>query len=138
MAKLTDEEVMSWLNKDVIRELDIMPAKYIYRTDLNTSIWHIRECFWIWRELMYRDNTDTEQRIQAWQYVKAYAKILKDKNEWDHNHGIPKDHEWRKLTPNTPRWIGYYMRNPDKQAAMHEYRKWWEEATGRKYDASRT
>jgi hypothetical protein len=134
---MDDKEVMKWLQKDYIEELDIMPAKRIYLEDRNSSLWHIRECFWIWREVMYREG-EVSKKIQAWQYVKAYAKILKDKNQWDHNHGIPLDYEWKKLTPNTPRWIGYYMRHPEEQARMHEYRTWWEEQTGRSYKNATT
>lgn len=130
---MDEKDVRYWLNADVILEMDIMPAKTIYRTDYNTSIWHIRECFWIWREVMYREGSEPEQRIQAWHYVRAYSKIMKDKDQWDHQHGIPLDYEWKKLRPNTPRWIGYYMRHPEEQAAMHEYRMWWEEQTGRSY-----
>ncbi|MHA2063939.1 MAG: hypothetical protein ACXABY_06095 [Candidatus Thorarchaeota archaeon] len=131
---MDDKNVASWLKRDVIEEIDIIPAKFIYSTDFNTSVWHIRECFWIWREVMYREGGTKEQSLQAWQYVKAYAKILKDKGHWNHQSGTPLDKEWKTLTPNTPRWIAYYMRHPDEQAEMHEFRLWWERKTGRSYN----
>lgn len=132
-----DEHIVSqWLNADVIEELDIIPAKFIYATDFNSSAWHIKECFWIWRDVMYGEGK-AEQRIQAWQYVKAYAKILKDKGQWDHKHGIPLENNWRNLLPNTPKWIGYYMRHPEEQAEMHAYRMYWEKKTGRSYQDAR-
>jgi hypothetical protein len=130
---MDDRTVMDWLHKDDVEEINIMPAKRIYLEDFNSSIWHIRECFWIWREIMYREKSTNDQRIQAWQYVKAYAKILKDKKQWDHDHGIPAEHGWANLTPNTPRWIGYYMKHPEEQAVMHSFRQWWERRTGKKY-----
>ncbi len=132
---MDDRTVLEWITKDDVKEMEIMPAVTIFKTDFNSSVWHIRECFWIWREIMYREKSSAEQRIQAWQYVKAYSKILKVKEHWDHAHGIPKEHGWAGLTPNTPKWIGYYMKHPKEQSVMHAFRQWWEKRTGRKYNA---
>lgn len=123
---MDDAIVNDWLQRDVVEEMEIMPARFIYATDFNMSIWHVRECFWIWREIMYKEDKNMSYRVQAWQYVKAYSKILKAKNQWNYRHGIPLEHKWDNLTPNSPQWIAYYMKHPDEQEAMHTYRRHWE------------
>lgn len=121
----SNKEIDTWLRKDYIEDVEITPAATLYTTDFNMAIWTVRDLFWRFRDLMYQGKNN-ELRIQSWQYVKAYAKILKAKNQWDHEAGIPIEHGWTNLQPETSQWISYYMRHPEDQALMQAYRKWYE------------
>ncbi len=123
---------------DDIVQLEICPARTIYQAErFGTSVWHIRECYWIYKELMYEDD-DREAQIQAWCYVKAYTKILKEKKAWDYEHGAPfPDPEWKSLAPNTTEWIAHYMSHPKDQGDMHAYKRNWE-LERRRHNANKT
>lgn len=117
---------MSFEDIHEVIELSIAPARTIYESELNTSVWHIKECYWIFKELMYEES-DREAQIQSWQYVKAYVRILKDKGAWDYQHGAPyPDPAWLKLDPNTQAWMCHYMSHPEDQEAMHKYKRHWD------------
>jgi hypothetical protein len=113
---------------DGITALDIVTAKTLYRAEKHSnSIWYIKERFWEAKELLY-SSPDPEESIQAWQYLKAYTQILKDKKQWDYEHGSPfYNPEWADMIPYTDEWKEYYNAHQKEQFSMFQYQQYWEE-----------
>jgi len=100
-------------------------AASVYMSEDNSPMWSIKEYYDLFRDLMSK-REDVDIRVQAWQYVKAYTKLLKDHNEWDYDRCAPKEIPWRKLTPHTAEWYTFYQRNPDDMQDMDSYSKDWD------------
>ena len=107
-----------------IFQISIVPAKVIYKAEkYGNSPWLARKKFWDFKYLMY-DGNDIEERIQAWQYVKAFTKLLKEKDWWDYTRGTPiPEPEWTKLIPGSIEWNQYYCTNKAEQCSMYQFRR---------------
>jgi len=108
-------------------EIEIITATAIYYTEQDDiSLWNIKVYYDIWRELMSeaKDEKDYTGQVQAWQYVKAYIQMLKDRNHWDKEYGRPKYGPlFMELDPESDNWVDYYIRHPEEQEDMNEFNK---------------
>ena len=108
---------------DGLTAFEIVTAKSIYTNEHHVSLWKIKKLYWEFKKLMFIGD-DQEIQIQAWQYVKAYTKILKDKDEWDEQSGVPMPGpEWLEIDPKSTEWLDYYKAHPTERLPMYRYKR---------------
>jgi hypothetical protein len=80
-------------------EIEIVTAKAIYELDkISHSLSSIKDSFQDFKDMMNNENEELVNRIQAWQYVKAYTKILKEQRQWDFKKcGPTNSNSWMML-----------------------------------------
>jgi len=107
-----------------MREVEIITATAIYLTEQDsTKLWTIVEQYTEFRNLM-ESNEDIIIRIQAWQYVKAYIRLLKDRKHWDQKNKRPMNIPlFMNINPESDNWVDYYIRHPKEQSDMNEFNK---------------
>lgn len=63
--------------------IEIVPAAVIYNVNSEScTAPELKRILKDFRDLMLDQDEDREVRIQAWQFVKAYTKIISEREEW--------------------------------------------------------
>lgn len=109
-----------------MKRYEFATATAIYDSEEKSqSAWVLVECYNMFYDLMHpREEIDV--RVQAWQYVRAYIKMLKEIDHWDYETGEPMpDPKWKELTPNTSKWNTHYTMNPNDRKDMDDYKTLW-------------
>jgi len=93
------------------KEISMIPAREIYKQNRGTSLWFIQALHDEFCD-KWRTTQDREVKMQAWQYIKATTKLLKERNAWLF---------WKDLTPGTSEWAQWWKEHPEHQEDMAAY-----------------
>lgn len=102
-----------------MEEIEIITATAVYCTEPeDVATWYLKEIYYTFRDIL-DSRESVEIRIQAWQYVKAYTKLLKERLHWDSKNGRPAfGPYWMELETDSDEWLSYYTRHPEDQTDM--------------------
>jgi hypothetical protein len=91
----------------------IVPAREIYKHNRNTSYWFISALYYEFN-YTFINSKNKQTKMQAWQYVKACVKLLKEMNRW---------FAWQDFQPGTEAWREWWKVHPEDHDDMKAHVK---------------
>jgi hypothetical protein len=98
--------------REIREEVHLTPAREIYKQNRNTE-YHFIAALYEEFSFQFHNSKSRQTKMQAWQFVKACAKILKEKNRW---------YSWQDFKPGSQAWKEWWKAHPEDQEDMLAYK----------------